>query len=159
MGSEHYEAEIARKDKRIQDLEIALRQSERSREKDLTSYHAREAARAEGVQESAIVDVETRAIDSGLFKIDSRGRLVRFENGGPVLNSDGKPGSVHDWVRDQRPTAPHWWGHPAQTEGKDPVVNPWSKEHWNLTEQGQVFQHDPARARRLAAAAGKTIKE
>ncbi|MBW8383964.1 MAG: phage scaffolding protein [Youngiibacter sp.] len=33
--------------------------------------------------------------------------------------------------------------------------NPWSKEHWNLTEQGAILKADPQRARALKAQAGK----
>jgi hypothetical protein len=32
--------------------------------------------------------------------------------------------------------------------------NPWSKQHWNATQQGQVFKVDQAKADRLAKAAG-----
>jgi hypothetical protein len=36
----------------------------------------------------------------------------------------------------------------------DAPVNPWSKEHWNLTKQSQIFKRDRAEADRLARAAG-----
>lgn len=158
MAAEHYEAEIARLEKQVQDLKIQLGQEKRTREKDLISFEAREAARAEGVQEIAIPDVVTRAINSGLFKVDSRDRLVRFENGGPVTKEDGNPGTVRDWVKDLRPTAPHWWGHAAPTEGsgKD-GPNPWLKASWNLTEQGRLVTENPALASKLADEAGVTL--
>lgn len=35
--------------------------------------------------------------------------------------------------------------------------NPWSKEHFNLTEQGKMFREDPERARQMAAQHGITI--
>ncbi len=35
--------------------------------------------------------------------------------------------------------------------------NPWSKEHWNLTRQGQIFTQDRSRAEKLAKAAGKPV--
>jgi phenylalanyl-tRNA synthetase alpha subunit len=43
---------------------------------------------------------------------------------------------------------------PAKGKGGQAFKNPWSKEHWNLTEQGRIFREDPERARQLAAAAG-----
>jgi hypothetical protein len=36
----------------------------------------------------------------------------------------------------------------------DAPPNPWTKAHWNLTKQGQVFTRDLAEADRLARAAG-----
>tara|TARA_E500000318_G_scaffold111566_2_gene130605 strand:+ start:2975 stop:3721 length:747 start_codon:yes stop_codon:yes gene_type:complete len=38
----------------------------------------------------------------------------------------------------------------------NPKENPWSREGLNLTKQGQVLKIDPARARMLIVAAGKT---
>jgi hypothetical protein len=35
--------------------------------------------------------------------------------------------------------------------------NPWAKETFNMTEQGAIYKADPARAERLAKAAGKSI--
>jgi hypothetical protein len=34
-------------------------------------------------------------------------------------------------------------------------TNPWAKEHWNLTRQGQILRDDPAKAAQLKAAAGR----
>ena len=35
--------------------------------------------------------------------------------------------------------------------------NPWSKESFNLTEQGKLIKSNPAQAKELAAAAGITL--
>jgi hypothetical protein len=35
--------------------------------------------------------------------------------------------------------------------------NPWTKDGWNMTEQGRIFRADPAKAERLAKAAGRHI--
>jgi hypothetical protein len=44
---------------------------------------------------------------------------------------------------------------PAGRENvSDPAVNPWSRQFWNLTEQGQIFRRDKDIADRLARAAG-----
>jgi len=34
------------------------------------------------------------------------------------------------------------------------AVNPWSRQHWNMTRQGQIYRQDQAEADRLAQAAG-----
>lgn len=36
-------------------------------------------------------------------------------------------------------------------------ANPWRADQWNVTEQGRVYKEDPAKAERLAKAAGTTI--
>lgn len=35
--------------------------------------------------------------------------------------------------------------------------NPWSKDHWNLTEQGKLIRENPTKARQLAKEAGKQV--
>jgi hypothetical protein len=35
--------------------------------------------------------------------------------------------------------------------------NPWTKDGWNMTEQGRLYRADPVKAERLAKAAGKRI--
>ena len=45
---------------------------------------------------------------------------------------------------------------PYDTSGSgDTVKNPWSKEHFNLTEQGRLLRENPELAKQLMAAAGK----
>ena len=36
----------------------------------------------------------------------------------------------------------------------DAPLNPWSKQHWNLTHQVQIYKRDKAEADRLAQAVG-----
>ncbi len=37
------------------------------------------------------------------------------------------------------------------------VKNPWSKDYWNMTEQGKIFKESPEKARQLALQAGYKI--
>jgi hypothetical protein len=48
-------------------------------------------------------------------------------------------------------TGPSW---PSAATVNVIDVNPWSKQHWNLTHQGQIYKRDPDKAMRLAQAAG-----
>ena len=49
-------------------------------------------------------------------------------------------------------TGPSW---PSATVNvNDAPSNPWSKQHWNLTRQGQIYRQNQAEANRLAQAAG-----
>jgi hypothetical protein len=40
------------------------------------------------------------------------------------------------------------------TATENDAPNPWSKQHWNLTNQAKIFKRDQAEADRLAQAAG-----
>lgn len=44
---------------------------------------------------------------------------------------------------------------PPNPPGNPPVKNPFSKEHWNLTEQGRLFREEPEKAKQLQASAGQ----
>lgn len=44
---------------------------------------------------------------------------------------------------------------PPNPPGTPPVKNPFSKEYWNLTEQGRLFREEPERAKQLQALAGQ----
>lgn len=47
-------------------------------------------------------------------------------------------------------------GHtPPNPPGTPPTKNPFSKEHWNLTEQGRLFREEPEKAKQLQALAGQ----
>ena len=47
-------------------------------------------------------------------------------------------------------------GNPNNIGGTPPgVKNPWSKEHFNLTEQGRILRENPELAAQLQAAAKK----
>jgi len=48
-------------------------------------------------------------------------------------------------------TGRSWPGSPRPNVNE---ANPWSKQHWNLTHQGQIYKRDHAQATRLAHAAG-----
>jgi hypothetical protein len=45
-------------------------------------------------------------------------------------------------------------GWPNTATENDAPINPWSKQHWNLTGQAKIIKRDRAEADRLARAAG-----
>jgi hypothetical protein len=61
-------------------------------------------------------------------------------------SEQGNDGATEIYVR-----GPGW---PGTVNVDDAPVNPWSKQHWNLTRQGQIYRQDKAEADRLARAAG-----
>lgn len=64
---------------------------------------------------------------------------------------------------EMQPKRPHWWpaseggGAKGSGDGGGFANNPFSKDHWNMTEQGKLLNADRARAEAMAKAAGTTI--
>jgi len=68
-------------------------------------------------------------------------------------NERNEPGHRFDRAAEIYVTGPSWPSTAAADVNETPV-NPWSKQHWNLTRQGQIYKQDHAKALRLAQAAG-----
>ncbi len=108
------------------------------------------------VVDSAVEDVTLLA--ERLFTIDETGAVITKDNVGVT------PGISADvWLTDMQAKRPHWWG-PSQGGGAggnrgggSGVTNPWSKDSWNLTEQGRIYKENSGKAEQLAKAAGTTI--
>ena len=86
------------------------------------------------------------------------GKLVTGENGPVAAGLD--PVAYMSEMTTQKP---HWFpptaggGAGGGGPGGGFANNPFSDEHWNMTEQGTVFKADKARATKMAEAAGTTI--
>lgn len=88
------------------------------------------------------------------------------EEDGRVVTRDAvgvTPGVEADiWLGEMKDKRPHWWP-PSQGGGAGGsggggaggANNPWSKNYWNITEQGRVFRADGReKAEQMAMAAG-----
>lgn len=93
-----------------------------------------------------------------LFELDANGKPVTKDNAGVIPGLE--PGA---WLVEIKNSKPHWWPESKGTgagggSGSGGVGNnPFSHEHWNLTEQGNLVKNDRAKAEQLAKAAGTTI--
>jgi hypothetical protein len=112
-----------------------------------------QAARAAKVVDTAIEDVTILA--ERMFDVQD-GTVVTKDNVGVTPGMD--PAS---WLTDMLQKRPHWLppskgggGRQGNGEGG---ANPWSANAWNMTEQGRVYKADPAKAERLAKAAGSKV--
>lgn len=109
----------------------------------------REAAKLEGVSESAVNDVLLHD------------RHFTVGDDSIVRHSDGL--APRDWVRSMRSNRPHWWerseggGSKGSKQSSAFPKNPWLAEHWNLTAQGQIEREDPKKAEAMAKAAGVAL--
>lgn len=102
------------------------------------------------------------ALDDALMLAE---RAFIVTEDGTVVTSDNhkSPGMTpSDWFSELQPTKTHWWpasqgGGAGGGQGNSPSANPWSDEHWNLTEQSRIFRENSSRAANMAAAAGTKI--
>lgn len=94
-------------------------------------------------------------------------RIFEVTDDGHVITKDGvgaTPGIEPDiWLSEMQEKRPHWWpaaegggakGGQQQSGFPD---NPFTFAHWNMTKQGEIVKSDPAKAERMAKAAGVTI--
>lgn len=117
----------------------------------------RKAATDSKVIPSAVDDVLMLA--ERMFEITDDGMVVAKDAVGVTPGID--PAT---WMAEMQEKRPHWWptsvGGGANGSGNSSggfAKNPWSAENWNMTEQGQVYRADPAKADRMAKAAGSKI--
>ena len=118
------------------------------------------AATRRGLRSSAIPDITARAKNT--FRLVN-GVPRAFEPDGATvrLAANAEPMTIGQWIESQLTEAPHLFepnagsgatgsSDSASQAGAD---NPWRRETWNLTRQGEIVRKDPARARALEAAA------
>lgn len=143
-----YKTQLAEKDTVIKTFE--------TKEKTRTIHdQVKEAATKAGVLPEAIEDAIFQA--ERVFELEEgSGKAVVKE--GTSFSQGLEP---KDWFSDLQTKKPHWFGGSAgggaggnRGGGGAGEVNPFSHDGWNMTKQGQMMQTDPARADRLAKAAG-----
>lgn len=118
------------------------------------------AATKRGMRATAIPDLTSRA--RAVFRLDNNGNPVPYIDGAVRYGKDGtSPMTVDEWAEGLVQAAPHLFessagsGAASQSSGGAQERNPWAKEHWNLTRQGEIFLKDPAKAEQLKRSAGK----
>lgn len=117
----------------------------------------REAAKAAGVIDEAVEDA--------LLLAD---RTFELSDDGVAVVKDGVAAAAglapKDWLVDMQAKRPHWFGESSgggaggNRQGLNGGgKNPFTAEHWNMTEQGKLLNENRSRAETLAKAAGTTI--
>jgi len=139
-------------------------------EKDqlITGFQAQEKTRTihdQARRAATSAKLLPEAVDDFLLLAD-RVFEVRADDGKVVVKDNVgftpgvEPSVLLTDLADKRP---HWWGTTSggggrgSTTGGSGTVNPFSHEHWNLTEQGKIVTTDPSKADQLAKAAGTTV--
>lgn len=118
--------------------------------------HIRTAATAAKVRNEAMEDA--LFLGERVFDVNEEGRVVTRDGVGVT------PGLTPDvWLSEIKSNRPHWWpdSRGAGAGGGDGAgggANPWGKDTWNLTEQGQYFkQHGREKSEQMAKSAGTTF--
>lgn len=116
----------------------------------------RSAGSAAKVIDTAMPDV--LMLGERVFEIIEDGSVVTRDKMGVT------PGIAPDiWLGEMQDKRPHWWpnskggGAGGSDGGAGFADNPFSREHWNLTKQGQAVTGDRPKAERMAKAAGTTV--
>ena len=109
--------------------------------------------------ENKVID---HARDDALLQAERLFKVTKDETTGETIIASDDGITPKDWILDiqAKGTKPHWWG-PTSGGGAGPGgrqntgENPWSKDSWNFTKQGQILREKGAEhADRLAKAAG-----
>ena len=120
-----------------------------------------EEANKVGLRPSATLDITSRSRQ--VFTLKDGVVVALDKDGNTRVGEDGyTPLSISNWVAGLTKEAPHLFdpsagagGSGTRPGGTGKHRNPWAKETWNLTEQGQIQRKDAALAERLKAEAGK----
>lgn len=112
-----------------------------------------------------LADIKRAAREVYAFDPEFNTLVMKDNQGNVVYGKDGKsPKPISEWLMEQQERSRHWWG--VSTSGKAPgsklpagmSANPWSKEGWSLTQQGEVVKaHGIERAQSMAQSAGSKI--
>lgn len=131
--------------KKITDYESEIKNLKTAADNTRKEYALKDKLKAAGVTD----------VDYVIYK---QGGLDKF-----TFDKDGVPVGVDDLLKPFKESFPHLFkrethgGYQPAGGGNPPASNPFAKETWNLTEQGQLFKSDPAQARQLAASAGMKL--
>lgn len=157
-------AQIADRDKQLTDLKKAAGDNEtlKAQIADLQKTNKEQ-------KEVADARIKTLQLDSAIkLAIGDTAQDVDIVTGlikrdALVLGEDGKVSGLKEQVEDLRKTKPFLFKqertNPYQPHGGTgpQVDNPFAKETFNLTKQGQMLKENPEKARELASAAGVKI--
>lgn len=125
------------------DIENLKAESERTAK----TYALKEQLSKAGVQDPDYLIYKHGGIDK--FNFDKDNKPIGVEESIKSYKEDKS--MAYMFVQQQKPQY-------TPTGGGDAMLkNPWSKEHFNLTEQGKLIRDNPAQAKELAASAGITI--
>jgi hypothetical protein len=157
VGPLERELDTLREGKITSDLEIsAFKTKDKTR---VISDAVRKSATESKVVGTALEDV--LMVAKSHFEINDSGEVrTKGDISGVTAGVDAQM-----WMQDMVLARPHWFpsttgGGSGGSDGRGGGFpgNPWSKEHWNLTKQGQIVkQHGPEKAEQMMKSAGSHV--
>lgn len=140
---------LSEKDAKIN--ELAAKDKSRSIHDAIRSAASKSKVLPEALEDALLLGERVFDVEEGT------GRIITKDKVGVT------PGIEPEvWFQDLQTKRPHWWGPSAGGGGTGSTgggggPNPFTAEHWNMTEQGKIYNTNPTRAEQLAKAAGTTV--
>ncbi len=152
----HQDGELMTLKQQLNNSETTIAELSQALSQNQIRESVQKAAVEQNVLSVALDDVLLLA--ESMFVVDVDGRTSTHNANGYEDGLDAK-----QWLEQMKNSRPHWWptSISAQASGGSRQLlpdNPWSKDSWNLTAQGQMLRANPDRAKRLASAAGTHLE-
>ena len=133
----------------ITDLQAKLKEQQTANEQITKSYALKDQLSKQGVLDPDYLIYKAGGLDK--FTFDKQGKPVGVEEAVKPYKED--QAMAHLFKQDEN-KPPY---HPNGGSGGGAAANPFEKETFNLTKQGELLKSNPEQARAMAAAAGVTI--
>jgi hypothetical protein len=156
------EADIQERDKQLEQLKAAAGANEELKKQIETLQAENKKASEEWQAKMAQIQLDF-AIEKALTAAKAKNvKAVKALLDLEKVKLDGEQLlGLDDQLKTLKETDPYLFGDSGKVGSGtnppgagDPEVNPWKKETWNLTKQGEVLRSDPAKATRMKAEAG-----
>ena len=152
------ERENAALKKKLDEMTATAEKLEAERVRRVIGDHIEKACVEAKILQEAKPDVKMLA--EAVFEITDDSNVLTREN--PFGITPGLSPEV--FLQEMQSTRPHWWprttGGDSRGSGDTSTFskNPWSREHWNLTEQGKVLTtQGREKADQMAKSAGTVV--
>lgn len=135
--------------KKIGDYEIEIKNLKKTAENTSKTYALKESLSKQGVLDPDYLIYKAGGLDK--FTFDKEGKPVGVEDAVKPYKEDK---TMAHLFKQEQPKPPY---HPQGGTGGAGTANPFAKETFNLTKQGELLKSNPEQAKALAAAAGVTL--
>ena len=134
----------------IANLQGELKKQQTANEEITKTYALKEQLAKQGVTDPDYLIYKAGGLDK--FTFDKEGKPVGVEEAVKPYKDDAA--MAHLFKQEQPPKPPY---QPQGGTGGNGAENPFAKETFNLTKQGELLKFNPEQAKAMAAAAGVTI--
>ena len=135
--------------KKIGDYEIEIKNLKKTAENTSKTYALKEFLAKQGVLDPDYLIYKAGGLDK--FTFDKEGKPVGVEDAVKPYKEDK---AMAHLFKQEQTKSPY---HPQGGTGGAGSTNPFAKETFNLTKQGELLKSNPEQAKAMAAAAGVTI--